>query len=86
MGIPAEISLTPKEIDDLKDFLQLGISMGGAMGKNTFVLKKLLQQVLNRIPEGQGIYIGPKKPDEPDGYMKYVGELPQKKKEDKSSE
>lgn len=49
-----EINLTfnKKDIEDLDDFCRTGISLGSGMGKNTYVLKKLLHHLLGRLPEG----------------------------------
>ena len=67
--------MSAKEIEELKDFLHLGIQLGSGMQKNTGVLRKLLYGVLQRIPENHGLSLGVENPlTEPDAYVKYVKE------------
>jgi len=61
MGTDIELNLSAKEISELEDFLHLGIQMASGLQKNSGVLRKLMMGVIKRIPEGQGLTIGPKK-------------------------
>ena len=43
--VDIDLTFTKKELDELDDFCRTGISLGGGMGKSTFVLKKLLHHL-----------------------------------------
>jgi len=51
MEIDLDLAFSKKELDELDDFCRTGISLGGGLGKSTFVLKKLLHHLLGRLPE-----------------------------------
>ena len=43
--------LTRKDLDELEDFCSTGISLASSMGKNPYVIRKLLLEFLKRLPE-----------------------------------
>ena len=46
-----DLTFSKKDLDDLDDFCRTGISLGSGMGKNTYVLKKLLIHLLGKLPK-----------------------------------
>ena len=62
MGNQIELDLTPKELEELEEFLHLGIQMASGMGKNSNVLRKLMYGVLKRVPENHGLRLTPDNP------------------------
>ena len=81
-----ELDLSPKEVEELKDFLHLGIQLGAGMQKNTGVLRKLLYGVLQRLPEHCSLTLGPETlGTEPAAYV-YVKAFTYVKNEEKPQE
>jgi hypothetical protein len=63
-----------QEVSDLEDLTKTAIGYGGSLGWNTYVIKKLLVQLIKKIPEGKALDISSSKrlDREPDGYVYFV--------------
>ena len=76
------LEMTPKEIGDLDELCGAAISMGGSLGWHTYVVKKLLFQLLRRLPADKKVTFTTDKISgrEPDGYL-YLDEPTEPKNE-----
>lgn len=54
--LQVQLSFSAKDMEELEDFCREGIQLLG-MSKNTYVLKKLLHGLVERVPKGAKIRI-----------------------------
>ena len=67
-----DLTFSKKDLDDLDDFCRTGISLGSGMGKNTYVLKKLLIHLLGKLPKNIKEFTITTQKDETKGLIGYI--------------